>query len=100
MLPPVLKCLVAPSVEEGGPMPDQDEQLQSVITEDFAEQADDERAEETTVYTCPDCGGVLWQDGEGRTLRFRCHVGHAYSPEILLSQKAEEFESALWASLR
>ena len=90
-----------PAVETGDtPMADRDEALQTVITEDFAEQAGDDRVEETTVYTCPDCGGVLWQSGNGKALGFRCHVGHAYGPEILLSQKSEEFESALWASLR
>ena len=93
--------VVRPSLERGGePMTDRDERLQAVITEDFAEQSNDGRAEETSVYTCPDCGGVLWQDGAGRQVAFRCHVGHAYAPEILLSQKSEEFESALWASLR
>ena len=81
-------------------MTDRDERLHSVITHGFAEQAHDDRAEETTVYSCPDCGGVLWQDGAGNQVAFRCHVGHAYAPEILLSQKSEEFESALWASLR
>ena len=43
---------------------------------------------------------MLGQDGAGRSLSFHCHVGHAYAPEILLSQKSEEFEAALWASLR
>ena len=44
--------------------------------------------QKATVYTCPDCGGVLWQDGAGRQVAFHCHVGHAYAPEILLSQKS------------
>lgn len=79
---------------------DDEERMESVVTEDFAEQANDGRAEETTIYTCPDCGGVLWQAGAGSKLRFRCHVGHAYAPELLLSQKSEEFEAALWSSLR
>jgi two-component system, chemotaxis family, protein-glutamate methylesterase/glutaminase len=93
--------VVRSSLEQGGePVADRDERLQSLMKQDFAEQAHDGRAEETTVYTCPDCGGVLWQDGAGRQVAFRCHVGHAYAPEILLSQKSEEFESALWASLR
>jgi two-component system chemotaxis response regulator CheB len=93
--------VVTPTLEQGGePVTDRDERLQTVIRQDFTEQAHDGRAEETTVYTCPDCGGVLWQDGTGTQSAFRCHVGHAYAPEILLSQKSEEFESALWASLR
>jgi two-component system, chemotaxis family, protein-glutamate methylesterase/glutaminase len=43
---------------------------------------------------------VVWQDSDGGRLRFRCHVGHAYAPEIFLIQKSEEFEAALWSSLR
>ena len=79
---------------------DAEDRLEAVITEDFAEQASDERAEEMTLFTCSDCGGVLWQGGEGLELRFRCHVGHAFAPEVLLSQKSEELEAALWSSLR
>ena len=90
-----------PVRDEGGPpMIDGEEQMEAVVAADFAEQANDGRVEETTIYTCPDCGGVLWQDGAGVRLRFRCHVGHAYAPELLLSQKAEELEAALWSSLR
>jgi two-component system, chemotaxis family, protein-glutamate methylesterase/glutaminase len=79
---------------------DAEELLEAAIAEDFAEQASDARPEETTLFTCPDCGGVLWQGGEGSVLRFRCHVGHAFAPELLLSQKSEELETALWSSLR
>ena len=79
---------------------DAEERLEAVIAEDFVEQASDGRTEETTIFTCPDCGGVLWQGGEGPVLRFRCHVGHAFAPEVLLSQKSEELETALWSSLR
>src|SRR5918994_5075794 len=79
---------------------DAEERLEAVIAEDFVEQANNGRPEETTLFTCPDCGGVLWQGGEGPVLRFRCHVGHAFAPELLLSQKSEELETALWSSLR
>jgi two-component system, chemotaxis family, protein-glutamate methylesterase/glutaminase len=98
----VVADLARTPVEErgGAPVAEPEERLEAVIADDFAEQAHNGRAEETTVYTCPDCGGVLWQDGTGARLSFRCHVGHAYAPEILLSQKADEFEAALWSSLR
>lgn len=79
---------------------DPEERLEEVIAEDFVEQASDGRTEETTIFTCPDCGGVLWQGGEGPLRRFQCHVGHAFAPEVLLSQKSEELETALWSSLR
>jgi two-component system, chemotaxis family, protein-glutamate methylesterase/glutaminase len=79
---------------------DPEERLEEAIAEDFVEQATDGRTEGTTIFTCPDCGGVLWQGGEGPLLRFRCHVGHAFAPEVLLNQKSEELETALWSSLR
>lgn len=51
-----------------------------------------------TGYTCPDCGGPLWQmDGQAR---FRCHVGHAYSVASLLCEQDSQLESALWAAVR
>lgn len=50
--------------------------------------------------TCPDCGGALWERDQGRFINFRCHVGHAYSTESLLSEQSEMLERALWASLR
>ena len=76
-----------------------EERLQRRISIDFEEQGENVRVEESTVYTCPDCGGVLWQsDGPGTW--FRCHVGHAYAPEVLLGQKSEEVEAALWSCVR
>jgi two-component system chemotaxis response regulator CheB len=93
--------VTTPASEEGGvAVADDAERLQAAIADDFLAQARDDRAGETTIYTCPDCGGVLWQEGAGRRLGFRCHVGHAYAPDVLLNQKSEEYEAALWSSLR
>ena len=36
-----------------------------------------------TRFTCPDCGGVLFEEEQGALLRFRCSVGHAFSVESL-----------------
>ena len=77
-----------------------EERLERTIDVDFLAQGNDTRDSEPSVYTCPDCGGTLWQDGHSDRLWFRCHVGHAYAPEILLGQKSEELEAALWASAR
>ena len=51
-------------------------------------------------YACPDCQGVLWEVQDGELLRFRCRVGHAFSPESLLAAQSENLESALWVALR
>jgi two-component system chemotaxis response regulator CheB len=104
-MPGLLSALIGtptPDELQKGPdaMADDVERLEAVVAADFSEQANDERADETTVFTCPDCGGVLWQGGEGPLLFFRCHVGHAYAPEVLLHQKSDELEAALWSSLR
>lgn len=53
-----------------------------------------------STMTCPDCGGVLWELGDGGLLRFRCHVGHAYSVDSLLAEQADSVEVALWSALR
>jgi two-component system chemotaxis response regulator CheB len=57
------------------------------------------RPGEPSGFTCPDCGGALWEDRNG-LLRYRCRVGHEYAVESLLSSQGEAVESALWASLR
>ncbi|HEY7033302.1 MAG TPA: chemotaxis protein CheB [Thermomicrobiales bacterium] len=81
-------------------MSDPDEQAEETIRTDIAEQADDRRHNELTLFTCPDCGGSMWQVDEGPLLRFRCHVGHAFGPEALLNLKSDELEAALWTCVR
>jgi two-component system, chemotaxis family, protein-glutamate methylesterase/glutaminase len=71
-----------------------------IIQDDFREQASDQRAGELTPFTCPDCGGTLWQSELNGLLGFKCHVGHGWSWESLSDQKSEELEQALWASVR
>ena len=51
-------------------------------------------------YTCPECGGALWELEDGRLLRFRCHVGHGYTAESLAVDQDEGLEYTLWAALR
>ncbi len=54
-----------------------------------------------TPYTCPECGGALWEHAvSGKLLRFRCRVGHAYTPEILAAEQEHGLELVLWSALR
>jgi two-component system chemotaxis response regulator CheB len=50
--------------------------------------------------SCPECGGPLWSIRDGRLQRFRCHTGHSYGPESLLSGQAREIEQALWSAIK
>lgn len=49
---------------------------------------------------CPDCGGVLNQIQTGEELRFRCQVGHAFTPLGLADAQNAELEHALGVAAR
>ncbi len=49
--------------------------------------------------TCPDCHGALWEINDD-LLRFRCHVGHAFSVESLNEGQEQMLEVALWSAVR
>ena len=49
---------------------------------------------------CPDCGGPLWESGEGASATYRCHVGHALSTRVLLDAQSEQIERSLWVAVR
>jgi two-component system, chemotaxis family, protein-glutamate methylesterase/glutaminase len=50
--------------------------------------------------TCPDCQGALWEIHDDEILRFRCHVGHAYSADSLSEGQSQRIEAALWSAVR
>ena len=51
-------------------------------------------------FTCPDCGGNLWEVNSGKLLRFRCHTGHAFTADALLHSSQHKLEETLWVALR
>ena len=55
---------------------------------------------EGTRYTCPDCGGVLFERHEAALERFECSVGHVFSIESLSSAQASTLEGAMWTAVR
>jgi two-component system, chemotaxis family, protein-glutamate methylesterase/glutaminase len=53
-----------------------------------------------SVNTCPHCHGVLMELSDTGPLRFRCHTGHAFSPESLLADLDRTIDDGLTAVLR
>jgi two-component system chemotaxis response regulator CheB len=51
-------------------------------------------------FTCPECGGSLYEQPGEQPLHFRCRTGHAFSPESLLACQSDTLETTLWAALR
>ena len=59
-----------------------------------------DRVGRPVALACPDCGGPLWQSGEGLSATYRCHVGHALSARVLLDAQSEQIERSLWVAVR
>jgi two-component system, chemotaxis family, protein-glutamate methylesterase/glutaminase len=53
-----------------------------------------------STFTCPDCGGGLWQMKDDKPLRFRCHTGHVFSVQSPAHAQVERTEHVLRSGVR
>jgi two-component system, chemotaxis family, protein-glutamate methylesterase/glutaminase len=81
-------------------VPERTESEIRISKEDNSLKASVNQFGEPSVYTCPECHGVLMKLEEGGRLRFRCHTGHAYSSEALLASISEAVEDSVWNAVR
>ncbi len=49
---------------------------------------------------CPECSGTLFEVTKDEPGRYRCRIGHAYSPKSLEAEQGESVETALWIAVR
>ena len=70
------------------------------IAEDILAQEEGEPEGHSTVLTCPECGGVMWETDESGLIRFQCHVGHAYTVDNFHEAQEARVEAALWSAVR
>jgi two-component system chemotaxis response regulator CheB len=99
--PLLVELIQRPPAALGGPsMNDAYEKMPAIVNADMSEQVRNERRGQVAVFTCPDCGGALWQMDEDELVQFRCHVGHVFNGETLLEDQANLLEAALWTAVR
>jgi two-component system, chemotaxis family, protein-glutamate methylesterase/glutaminase len=102
----IAKQLVATIQEEPGLSPEGNGEVKEMELEKKISEMDqkalrgDERPGQPSAFSCPDCGGVLWEIDDGEFTRFRCRVGHAYSPETMLAAQGDVLEEALWTAMK
>lgn len=99
---PLLARLAHEQVEEGLEHPvSEDLEIETKLAEfDMETFHNEHRAGTPSAFSCPECGGVLWELRDGELLRFRCRVGHAFSLDSMIAAQTEQVEDALWAALK
>lgn len=58
------------------------------------------RIAQPSLFSCPDCAGVLFELHDKRPVRFRCHTGHAFTLRSLAATQEQTADAALWTGLR
>jgi two-component system chemotaxis response regulator CheB len=89
--------------EPAGPTPPIpfDVRLEAAIAaQELAGMAVDDRLGTPSHFTCPECHGALWEIDGGSLVRYRCHVGHAFTAETMLAAQATQAEELLWSLMR
>lgn len=92
--------LPAVGKSEPAAMPKELEIEVKIARGDHAREAGVRELGEPSLFTCPDCHGTLLKLRDEHPLRFRCHTGHAFTADSLLSELTESIEQQLWTSVR
>jgi two-component system chemotaxis response regulator CheB len=96
----ILDDIFSKPVLNSQPIPEE-VKLEAEITERMATSISSlEQIAVRSNYSCPDCGGGLWEIKNEKEPRFRCYTGHAYSAHSLLEKQGEELEESVWVSIR
>jgi len=99
-MPALLSRLVAEPARRGPPAPEELAREVGIAAERDSDMATNDRLGERSVLTCPACHGLLWEIKDRDLVRYRCHVGHAFTLEVLEAEQATELDRALASALR
>jgi two-component system chemotaxis response regulator CheB len=101
-IPPLLAQIAdQPAADEAAyPVPTDMDLEARIVERDMDILHNEEHPGTPSAFSCPECGGVLWELRDGELIRYRCRVGHAFSPDSVLAEQAETLEEALWSALK
>jgi two-component system chemotaxis response regulator CheB len=89
--------------QKAGPTPEipLDIRLETAIAaQELADMRIDDMLGKPSRFTCPECHGALWEIEDGKMLRYRCHVGHAFTADAVLTSQTDEIDRLLGTLLR
>lgn len=96
----LLVDIVQRAIPESPPVPD-DLRLEARAAWRAAELAHPaELPSQPVSLSCPECGGCLSRQVGGDVSGYRCHIGHAYSPEVIRALQGLQLENTLWTAVR
>jgi two-component system, chemotaxis family, protein-glutamate methylesterase/glutaminase len=72
----------------------------AIAAQELADMKTEDRLGERSPFTCPECHGTLWTIEDGDLIRYRCHVGHAFTAEAMETAQSQEYEQLLWSLMR
>lgn len=67
----------------------------AIAARELADMTVDEALGKSSSFTCPECHGALWEIRDGPMLRYRCHVGHAFTADGVLAAQNDEIDRML-----
>jgi two-component system, chemotaxis family, protein-glutamate methylesterase/glutaminase len=94
-MPALLERLVRQPAGSASKVPDGFRYEVEIAKNGHSNMNDMDRIGRRSVLSCPDCGGVMWEIDENDLVRFRCHVGHAYTAEVMSLAMDEVLRRAL-----
>jgi two-component system chemotaxis response regulator CheB len=99
-IPALLTQLVSEPLRKGNPMTSARKSRPDVSEDGTSVFLTGELPGPPSAFTCPECGGALWELANDGKLTYRCHVGQGFTPDSLLDSQTKALEAALWTALR
>ena len=99
-MPTLLHRLVHQPASQRVPAPDAVRLEVEIARSGHSSMSDMEKIGRRSVLACPDCHGVMWEIDDGDLVRYRCHIGHAYTEDMMSLALDENVRRALASALR